>query len=606
MALAQEPTVCLKRKGNKRRIWKKHGTSMKTRLFLTYFCLTLIVAGILVFGSFVLYSRILVGMTVREKENSVTLAVNQVDALMKKAESISRLAVINSTLQRLTNIETLTAAEAYDYGSILKDDLNYLLQNSEYIANIIIYFCDERIYGTSGVDIEQYAKTGEKPVRFPYEKLEYKNRVKVINTRKVNYLRYRGPTNLITMYRPIISYTTTDIVGILQIDILETTIASILSDAISSNGTSFCVIDANNYVISSQDKKQIYTRLNEEYQDTGMCRKFGWLSLGKSSTYLSLMKQLSDYGWTAVVHFPFEEIVHENRLAFIQICFIGGLCILMALVPIFLMSRSILRPLTDLSRTMERVGEGEITLRADESGRDEISLLSHVFNGMMERIDYLILENKREQQQKRRFEFMAIQQQIQPHFLYNTLDNIHALITLGYNSQALHMTRTLGRFYRACLSGEQMLITLEQEMNIINYYLTIQKIRFRDNFAFHINFEEACRDVLVPKLIVQPLVENSLEHGIRECEYPGKISVDCTQSGEYLKIRVCDNGKGFSKEALRDFDRIHDEEVGDKRSFGIQSIINRLRFYYDPECRMVISNLDEGGSSVTITLRKEA
>lgn len=581
-----------------------HRHSMQRTLFITYLALTLVVAIVLAQGSYWIYSRILMEKTIQEKQKNVNLAADQISTIMKHVESFSRLAVLNENLQTLAGSQ-LTAAEMHDLGYTLKDDLNYMQQNSGEIEDIVAHFFDGRLYHTSNVDGAVYRLIGESPVRFPYVNLEYKNQVKVVNTRKIKYLRHEQPTNVISVYRPIISYTTTDIMGILQFDIKETKISEIFATASVSDNAKFYMTDENGFIISSTDESLIYTKMipKETIIETNVLTRF--FPVYDETACVNLSQELPQYGWNIIAVFPVEEIIGENRNALGWIWGIAGICSVMALIPIVFLSNGISRPLKKLSNTMEKVGAGDLHIRADDSRKDEIGRVSGVFNTMMTRIENLIHQNEQEQQEKRKFEFMAMQQQIQPHFLYNTLDNICALITLGYEKEAFRLTKTLGQFYRASLSGGHMLIPLDRELDIANKYLTIQKVRFKDSFCYSIEASENCADVLVPKLIIQPIVENALVHGIRDCNYMGQIDIRCHLEGNYLYISVSDNGKGFSPEALTAFEGSNSAEEQPNRSFGVQSIINRLKFYYDPACRMTIRNLESGGSEVTIVLKKE-
>lgn len=579
--------------------------TMKQTLFLTCIFLTLMVSGILTYGSYLMYSNILLEKTIDEKQKNVDLAAGSVGSLISNVIAFSRLTVLNTNLQQLAGNQ-LQPAEEHNYGYMLKDDLNYTLQNMPDINDIIVNFEDGRLFCTSNVDGEQFAQNHKKDVAFTEPFVKFSDKVH-LTSRRVEYLRYAEPTFVISVNRPIISYLTTDMVGVLQFDILETAFSDIFSTALLSDNAKYYLLDESGQVISSTDKSMIFTKpefKSAEYEPSKI--RLNPFSLFGKSQNLVLINQLPQYDWQILAIFPVEEIMRENRSAMGKIWILAGICTIFSFLPIYLISNRISRPLQRLSQTMERVSEGDLHALADDSRRDEIGLISGVFNKMMRQIANLIEQNQLEQQEKRKFEFMAIQQQIQPHFLYNTLENICALVVLKYNDEAFRMTKALARFYRVCLSGGHMLIPLEKELEIADKYLTIQKIRFKDSFSYDINQGPGLDDILVPKLIIQPLVENALVHGIRDCDYHGKISISCSDEKDYICIRVTDNGKGFDEEILSQFAKnALEAELTENRNFGVQSIVNRLRFYYDPACKMTIENLEMGGSRVSIVLKKE-
>ncbi len=581
-----------------------HRRSMKWTLFFTYAALTLAIACILAQSSYRRYSEILLQKTIAEKRNNVSIAADQINAVMQNAKSLSQLAVLNDNLQALAG-KSLAPFEEYDRGFMLKDDFNYILQNFGNVDGVIADFDDGRVYCTSNVDSAAYSGIGDSLARFPYMAMGYQNKVSVVNTRKARYFLHTQPTDVISICRPIISYTTTDIVGVLQFDIQEARISEILEASTVSASARIYLADEDGLILSASDKARIQTQVDDDQRCIDVGSPGVLPANWQRWNSIRLSQSLPEYGWRIVAFFPMDEIIYENREALRSIWIISGLCALFALLPIFLLSNGISRPLKQLSETMALVGDGDLTIRADTNRRDEIGQLSSVFNGMMARIQDLMRQNEQEQQEKRKFEFMAMQQQIQPHFLYNTLDNICALISLKYDREAFQLTERLAHFYRASLSGERMLIPLERELDIVDNYLAIQKFRFHDSFRYSITSSPECATVLVPKLIVQPLAENALVHGVRGCGYLGTIDIRCHLEGEYLNIEVADNGQGFDKEALKVIHGGAAAEEQPNRGFGVQSIVNRLKFYYDPACRMHVKNLEPRGSVVSIVLRKE-
>jgi len=167
------------------------------------------------------------------------------------------------------------------------------------------------------------------------------------------------------------------------------------------------------------------------------------------------------------------------------------------------------------------------------------------------------------------------------------------------------MLKALGQFYRSSLSGGRSLVTVEKELEIVGCYLTIQQMRFQNRFTYTIEADDDVRAWLIPKMIVQPLAENAIRHGIRDCDYPGEVHVRARAQGDAVVLSVKDNGVGFpedKKRALTGGEKIERDGEG----FGLASVMDRLRIYYDPICSLEIVNNAPGCTVSILIRRKEA
>lgn len=578
------------------------GWSIQRTIFAALLAMVLVVAYILTGVAFRLYSEILLEKTMQGKRQTVELAASNLNSIMNHVDSLSRLAVLNVTLQQLIGNDRLKPYERHSYGYVLKEDFNYMIESNRELTAIIAYLGNGQVYASSSVNAMAYAK--DPPVPHKSANLGYTSALRMVDTHPVLYLANRPSTDVVSVYRPLISYLTTDIHGLLQFDILERQLASVLTGAGSEDGTSLCIVDGRGRVVSSPDKGKLYGAPDQGEIRRAYERVGGVVYRLRGKEYFRLERPMPAYGWTIVADVPTDALMRENRAAASAMYGIVALCMALMLLPIWALSRAISRPLKQLALAMRRAGEGDFGARVDERYGGEVGQLSRVFNKMLGRIAELLRQGEREQQQKRKFEFLAMQAQIKPHFLYNTLDNVCAMILLGHAKQAYTMGKALAQFYRRSLSGGRAMVPLSQEMEIVRNYLVIQEIRFKDRFRYSIECPDSLADALVPKLIVQPLVENALSHGIRNLEGPGEIRVYCGAADEYVVLSVRDNGEGFSPESLLAMEQETGQEQADK-GFGLDSVIQRLRYYYDPQCKLRVVNHPEGGCTVSISLRKE-
>ena len=590
--------------GAKRRARPFFRFSLRVKVFLALLVMTCLAAGILVQMSIRQSSQVLLNKTIREQRQNAELACNGVAAVMNHVTSLSKLASLNYSLQQLASgAQKLLPSQAYDLEYILKDDFNYLVETSGEVAAIAAYFTDERVCASSSVNVGAYRLIGQKPIRFETSHLAYTNEPTLVNTRSVNYLIGMPNANVVTLYRPIISYLTTNICGILQFDVLESTLSGVFSGVETTEDSIMLMVDKNGYVISAPDKRRIYKRLDqgEKIRDFQESNAAIYHKEGVQS--LVIAQPVEGYPWHILQIIPLKSLLSENALVAREMYLLLSAILLVSLLPIWLISRAVTRPLIRLAGAMRQAGEGDLSVRASVSSRDEVGQLSMVFNAMLERISELMRRMLKEQQGKRKYEFLAMQEQIKPHFLYNTLDNIGAMIFLRQNDEAFRMCKSLGQFYRNSLSGGRSLVTVEKEMDIARSYLAIQQMRFRDKFSFSIQVEEAVRGWLIPKMIVQPLVENAIRHGIRDCDYPGRGQVRAQARAGEGALSVTDNGVGFPPDKLQALSEgVRIERDGE--GFGLCSVIDRLRLYYDPVCSLEVKN-NQPGCTVTILFRRK-
>lgn len=262
---------------------------------------------------------------------------------------------------------------------------------------------------------------------------------------------------------------------------------------------------------------------------------------------------------------------------------------IVAFIVSWLLSRRISVPLEELAMTCQRVGNGERSLRYKDSGQPEIRLLGEHFNTMLNQIDNLIheLEEQKEwarieQLLKRRAELKALQSQINPHFLYNTLESICWKAVDAGCDEISDMTQSLAIMLRTGLSQGKEIVPLETEIKNAVSYLEIQKIRYEELFEYEILMDKELKEYFCVKLVVQPLVENAIYHGLKEhMEQQGLIRIVVEDKGEFLEIDVQDNGNGFTEEKLQQVnEQLRKRILMENGSYGIYNINERLKLYF--------------------------
>ncbi|GIQ69938.1 sensor histidine kinase [Xylanibacillus composti] len=292
---------------------------------------------------------------------------------------------------------------------------------------------------------------------------------------------------------------------------------------------------------------------------------------------------------------------------------ITGLCLLSALAFLMFSVNRIAKSIVRIVRSMRRVEDGELHIRVREEGRDELSLLAQGLNSLIERVHALLGKVKQEQQLKNKAELRVLQAQIKPHFLFNTLESINVLAARNEGRKVSEMVQRLGVLLRISFQ-EQERIPLRQELAHLRSYLDIQMFRFEDLFAYELDVPEELLGCYLPKLTLQPLVENALQHGFEGIVYKGLIRIRGELEKNQLVLYVEDNGIGMDAQTLSRFSYIA-EDVGDatvqpsagpahaeRRGLGLRSVADRIRIEYGSAYGLWICSHSGRGTTIKCVL----
>lgn len=295
--------------------------------------------------------------------------------------------------------------------------------------------------------------------------------------------------------------------------------------------------------------------------------------------------------WRIVTVNNVNEIALARQQIFVILLFIFIISFIVTIIVSLVISRRISRPLNELKKTMFKVENGDFYTKVEVSGQKEVVRLSKSFNSMLDEIRKLMKEVVNEQKEKRKTELKALQNQINPHFLYNTLDSIVWLAENHRSEDVITTVVALARFFRISISRGETFIPVKDEISHIQNYLTIQKIRYVDKFEYTFEVDQEIYDYKVMKLILQPIVENAIYHGVGDdTEH---ISIRAVKEGDFLVFEVQNTGYGITEERINEIYEIL-KGTHSKSSVGMRNVYLRLKLFYGEEADIVIkSTLDE-------------
>lgn len=378
------------------------------------------------------------------------------------------------------------------------------------------------------------------------------------------------------------------------------------SDALRA-GNRLYIVDENGIIISHSNPALIGFAL---YHMEGMEDKLhkSQYSVQKSLNHSMLVSSYysPDTKWTIIEEVQLYSIVqaYQSVLILMGLFILAG--VLLAVALSYTTARIITKPLTLLSeRMMENQGEKLEKIQIQNQFY-EVRVLSVTYNAMIQRIIKLISQIKEEESEKRRIEFDFLQAQINPHFLHNTLLGIKSLVSLGKQQQAVKMLEAFISLLKQPMKASQNDHSLSEEISHVLQYVSIMQFRYGTEYPILIQVEEGLENFPVPKLILQPLVENAIFHGISEMEGEGKITITAETFRNRIIISVEDNGEGMTQEQIdRMWSSDHSFRSSMNNSIGLANVRSRIRFVYGPSSGIEVQSALGKGTRVSIVIVRE-
>lgn len=346
-------------------------------------------------------------------------------------------------------------------------------------------------------------------------------------------------------------------VGYVFMAIKNEVFASSFSLLNMGKGSEIFIIDENNNIIISQNNTKNDFILNETYLNKFLQSKDSKDTMKKilvdGENYVATYRKLKGFNWYIASITPYEFINSDIKSLRKEMLIISILFILVVLIFSYFLYSSIKVPLYNLLNKMKRVSKGDLTVEVNDFYNDEIGVISDNFDSMLRRVNELIEKTKLQEIEKRDLEIRMLQAQINPHFLFNTLNSLKWTALMNQDYTVSEGLSSLAELLRNTIIDKNELVTIKEELDNIKNYVVIQKIRYGNSFDVEYEVDENLLDNKIIKFILQPIVENSIIHGIDENKENQKIVIKITEEGEDILIFIEDNGKGFnSKEKVKD------------------------------------------------------
>ncbi|KUP25139.1 sensor histidine kinase [Paenibacillus sp. DMB5] len=403
---------------------------------------------------------------------------------------------------------------------------------------------------------------------------------------------------------------THEVIGFIIID-LDDSFFKEFGENVSIGKTGFfCILDQENHPIyvPSAGRQDLNILTSTNFSAPEWSSRNSFVLNTKGQPWFVVYTPSLTTGWKVVGLAPLQEVVSEaNRIRQLIIVSVV-LSIVFVIIIHFLLTRKLTQPIQLLQHKMRLTASGYLEAKVKPSGNDEIADLGQSFNIMVEKIKGLLEQSIREQKLLQKAELRTLQAQINPHFLYNTLDSIVWLAEAGKNDSVIHLVKALSQFFRLSLNKGRDWVMIRTELAHAQSYLIIQQMRYRDILEYQIQVEPELEEYPILNMTLQPLIENAIYHGIKNKRGKGLITVSGYAEGHSsVVLTVTDNGIGISAERLEllrnQLNQPAQAEESDlsEGGFGLLNVHQRLRLYFGEEYGLQLDST--AGEWTTISVR---
>ena len=391
--------------------------------------------------------------------------------------------------------------------------------------------------------------------------------------------------------------------GVFFIDLNYSAISGLCDQStVGTKGYAF-ILDAKGNIVYHPQQQQLYNELQTENISLIMDTDEDTVLTGTGNDgKLYSISRSEKTGWTVVDCTNVKELLSKSRQAQSVYVLTAIILVIVALLFSRFMARSITLPIQKLRDSMKKVQEGDFSVSdVVVDSKNEIGSLTKSFDVMTHRIHELMEQNVHEQEEKRKSELKALQSQINPHFLYNTLDSIISMAEGKKNEEVVLMTASLARLLRQSISNEDEVVPIANEVEYARGYLTIQKMRYKDKLEFQIEVDSSILYIPLIKLVLQPIIENAIYHGLKYKESKGLLIVKGFMKDGNAVLQVIDDGVGMDEETLA---HIYDKHKVNYHSngVGVYNVQKRLKLYYGEDYGITYTSELGKGTTATITI----
>lgn len=543
-------------------------TSLRFRITLVYAILHLITVIIIATGIGIVSNNLLTKQSQSNLNQNITLATERLDALLDKLENASLHFTVTEAYKETyeTNEDWSSYEDFVLTSSITSHLLEFLSVQKDIYSMAFFSYNGKSFYRAFDEANTLNSSQNQEELLKEFSENDQASKWYITSSQNddsvAELVFFRRMYNLNGTLR-----------GILSLTLSNNSLRQLISAEIAQNASYALTFDEKN-LDSIQLAPSVYVQNGDH-------------------SLLTVEREYPRLCCYITTQMPRASVYKNSYILVTSILFIGISPLLLSLCLMFFSTRYFLSPLDKIVKTVHLLSQGDYSARVSSSLTDELGTLSGQIDKMAENTQFLMKKIEDTSEKKAEYEVAYLQMQMRPHFLYNTLGTLCGMITIHENENAIALIDNISSFYRAVLSQGNSIITLQKELEISEYYIRIMNMRYHNQFSYKINVQKEILDCTLPKLTLQPLLENAIIHGFGSTERLGIIEITGQKTDGQISLCVSDNGVGMTEEKLASLSGTSSDVAN--IPFGLRSIEERLRLYMGESCRMVIhSTLNQG------------
>ncbi|SFF20608.1 two-component system, sensor histidine kinase YesM [Paenibacillus algorifonticola] len=574
--------------------------SIQSKFFIAFLLVMIIPTTALSVSSYFLSVKIVKEKVSQSFQENLLYIGNSTEKELAGIEKITELIYINEDIQHAITADNSNNIEFY----MNLKRVDQVFDNISFYSNYYSYITSLFVFGKNGSQFtygnDAYTiNTDEIQTSAWYKTmLELNGKVLWLGVHD-NDNDFRR--NQVFSIARVINDTNHNNIGAIYLNLSTKVFTDILSKASLKTQSQIYIVDQRGRIVfpEQQSTKTLQSEgisLPDHIKESGLeIKKDG-------QTFLTSSYKIEEYGWKIIQMVPVEALTKDNKIIINVTAIVFLISFLFTGILWYLVSRNIVLPIKHLISTMKELRGSNLDVKVNVTSTDEIGLLSVTYNYMIQRINALFNQVVEEEKQKRNAEIKALQGQINPHFLYNTLNTIRWMAIIQKADGIKEVVDALGRLLKNTFRQPTSMITLGEEIVMIKDYIFIQQTRYRDKFQVNYEVEERFYAAECVKFILQPIVENAIFHGIEPKEGPGVITIKVCAEDSLLQITVEDNGVGMSDEQISETMKFRHPNRENSNGIGVQNVHNRIQMIYGEKFGLHIESKPLCYTKVHITL----
>ena len=522
------------------------------------------------------------------QEQNIKQVYEKLDSYTESIDSVERIltgiAIEHELFQKGTGSRNSINNEIY-LQSI--DDMLRVIRRTSTCINNIFMVCDKGNYTSSNYfDSDMLIKKSW----YKEALIEEKNTVTTIpHNADYQSIYGDGPVVISVVKKVISPKDAKTIIGVIMLDIDYSTLVNELKSSEFD--------DKNLILLRNEDNGMIANSYSLDFSKAEEYRGKMELTKKSISTYKYETKK---YGWKVEVIVSKASLYSKFGSVLNTFVLIVIITVVFSIVLSYILAKKITKPINQLVLRMQDLSKGDFNARVDEVENRDIQVLSDGFNKMSYHIKQLMDNLRKKDYESANARFLALQAQINPHFLYNTLETIRSIAIRNQVESIADMAKSMADIFRYSVDSTKEEVILKDELKHVKNYINIQKIRYKERLNVEFNIDESLLNYKIIKLVIQPLVENAIYHGIDMKKEAGKLCIECSKFEDKVLISVSDNGIGIKKQDLEELRKNLENSIDRKinKSIGLINVNSRLKLYYGENCSLSIESDYDIGTKV--------